>query len=152
MTWGRATRFIGIVAVIAVVSGCASPNADGWWDKDAHAVDGYWVTHETVCPPDEAECVAAIATATSILHAAEPDAEITSAVTAHYPSQKGDNENEVTFTIAALHTPRFVIFDLADGSRRTIGLTCGPDLDIQAQIRPTVCWENDMEVWRVTGS
>ena len=153
MTRGGATRFVGMVAVAAVLTGCASPNADGWWDKSAHAVDGYWVTEERPCVPQEDEqCTAAIEEATSILHATEPGAEVTGAVTAGFPTMQGRDENEMTIVLGGLHKPKFVIFDLADGSRRTIGLTCGPDLDVQAYIRPTVCWASEFEVWRVSGS
>ena len=113
MTWGRATRFIGIVAAAAVLIGCGSRNADGWWDKDVHAVDGYWVTEETVCTPGEEECIAAIATATSILHAAEPGATITGAVTAGYPTMRGNGPTRSRSRSAASQEPRFVIFDLA---------------------------------------
>jgi hypothetical protein len=152
MTWGRTTRFIGLVAAAAVLIGCGSRNADGWWDQDVHAVDGYWVTEETVCTPDEEACIAAIATATSILHAAEPGAVIIGAVTAHYPVMQGSDPNEMTVVLGGLHKPKFVIFDLADGSRRTIALTCGPDLSTGDSFRETACWESEFEVWRVTGS
>ena len=152
MTWRKATHFIGIVAAAAVLAGCGSRNVDGWWDKDAHAVDGYWVTEETVCTPDEETCIAAIATATTILHESEPGAVITGAVTAGYPMMQGSDPNEITIVLGGLHKPEFVIFDLADGSRRTIGLTCGPDLSVNGSINDTVCWESEFEVWRVSGT
>lgn len=153
MTRGNAARCLGVVAVLAIVGACARPNADGWWDQGVHAVDGYWVRDERPCEPEtDEQCTAAIDTATSILHAQLPKATITRAVTAGYPIQQGRDASEVTVLLGGLHKPRFVIFDIAGGPRRTIGLTCGPDLDVQAAIRPTVCWESEFEVWRVGGS
>jgi len=153
MTPGRAALIFSIVAAMAIVAACARPNAGGWWDQGAHAVDGYWVTEERPCEPeiDEA-CTAAIETATSILLAELPGATITRAVTAGYPMQQGRDSNEMTIVLGGLHKPKFVIFDIAGGPRRTIGLTCGPDLGVQDAIRPTVCWQSEFEVWRVTGS
>ena len=152
MTWGRTTRVVGIIAALVIVAACARPNADGWWDESAHAVDGYWVTHEHPCEPQgDEDCKTAIEAATAILHATDPGATITEAVTAGYPTMRGDGPNEVSFTIGGLAEPRFVIFDLAGGSRRTIGLTCEPFVDAEV-IGPTVCRETEFEVWRVSGS
>ncbi len=141
-----------MVAAAAIVVSCGSRNADGWWDQGVHAVDGYWLTEETVCTPDEEECITAIATATTILHAAEPGAVLTGAVTAGYPMMQGADRNEMTIVLGGLHKPKFVIFDLADGSRRTIGLICGADLSSDETIDETVCWEDQLETWRVSGS
>jgi hypothetical protein len=153
MTGGRAARFIGIVAALAIVAACARPNAGGWWDQGTHAVDGYWVTEERPCEPEtDEQCTAAIEVATSILQTEFPGATITGAVTAGYPTRRGRDPSEMTINLGGLHKPKFVVFDIAGGPRHTIGLTCGPDLDVQAMIRPTVCWETEFEVWRVGGS
>ena len=155
MTRWRAARFVGILATLAIVAACARPNADGWWDQGAHAVDGYWVTWEQPCVPETDEgCTAAIETATSILHAADPGAEITGAVTAGYPTMRGNGPNEVSFTFGGLAQPEFVILDLADGSRRTIGMHCGPGISADGSTLTgvTACQPAEFEVWRVTGS
>lgn len=153
MTRGRVALPIGILAALVIGAACARPNADGWWDEGTHAVDGYWVRNERLCEPEtDEECTAAIETATAILLAELPGARITGAVTAGYPTQQGRDPSEMTIVLGGLHKPRFVIFDVAGGPRRTIGLTCGPDLGVQDAIRPTVCWESEFEVWRVTGS
>ena len=155
MTWGTATRILGILATLAIVTACARPNADGWWDEGAHAVDGYWVTSEQPCEPATDEgCAVAIETATSILHAEDPAAQVTGAVTAGYPMRNGDNPNEMTFTIGGLMEPEFVILDLADGTRRTIGLHCGPAMseDGSTLTGVTACQPAEFEVWRVTDS
>jgi hypothetical protein len=155
MTCGRAARFVGIVATLAIVLACARPNADGWWDEGTHAVDGYWVTWEQPCEPltDEG-CQVAIETATSILQATEPGATVTRAVKAGYPMMHGDSPNEMSFTFGGLVQPAFVILDLADGSRRTIGMQCGPAMsaDGSTVTGRTACQPAEFEVWRVTGS
>jgi hypothetical protein len=155
MKRGRATRCIGFAAVAAILAGCASPNADGWWDQGVHAVDGYWVTWEQPCErATDQECRTAIDTATSILQAAEPGATITRAVTAGYPIMRGDGPNEVSFTFGGLVQPAFVILDLADGSRRTIGMQCGPGMspDGSTLSGVTACQPAEFDVWRVGGS
>jgi hypothetical protein len=157
MTRGRAARFIGFAMAATLMTGCAqpAPNRDGWWDEGAHAVDGYWVTWEHPCEPQTDQgCTAAIETAASILHAAEPGAEITRAVSAGYPTMRGDGPNEVSFTFGGLVQPELVILDLADGSRRTIGMQCGPGMaaDGSSLTGVTACQPAEFEVWRVTGS
>ena len=144
---------IGIIAILLIVAACARPNAGGWWDHGVHAVDGYWVTWERPCVPEaDEQCTAAIELATSILHAELPGATVTGSAIAGYPIQQGRDSSEVTIVLGGLHKPKFVILDIAGGPRQTIGLTCGPDMDVQDAIRPTVCWETEFEVWRVSGS
>src|SRR5688572_20965069 len=160
MTWGRAARFVWILATLAIVAACARPNADGWWDEGAHAVDGYWVTWEQPCETEtetETEtdegCTAAIEAATSILHGTDPRAKVTGAVRAGYPTMRGNGPNDVSFTFGGLVQPEFVILDLADGSRRTIGMHCGPGMSDDGSILTgvTACQPAEFEVWRVTG-
>ena len=157
MILGRAGHCIGLIVAATFLTGCsqAAPNRDGWWDQGVHEVDGYWVTTELACEPATDEgCAAAIETATSIVHAEDPAAKITGAVIAGYPMRNGDNPNEMTFTIGGLMQPEFVILDLADGSRRTIGLHCGPGMseDGSTLTGETACQPAEFEVWRVSGS
>jgi hypothetical protein len=153
VTAWKAARSLGIVVVVAMLAGCARPNAAGWWDEGTHAVDGYWVTWERPCVPEADEaCTVAIETATTILKAKDPGVNITGAVIAGYPIQQGKDSSEVTVLLGGLWKPKFVIFDLDDGWRRTIGLTCGPDFSTGGNRDETLCWESEFEVWRVTGS
>src|SRR5688572_28151023 len=152
----RAAQLIGLIVAATFLAGCAqaAPNRDGWWDRDVHEVDGYWVTWEQPCVRETDEgCTAAIETATSILQAADPVAEITGAVTAGYPTMRGNGPNEVSFTFGGLVQPEFVILDLADGSRRTIGMHCGPGMSADGSTLTgvTACQPAEFEVWRVTG-
>ena len=153
MTRGVAARSVGIVAFVAILTGCARPNADGWWDQGVHAVDGYWVMEERPCAPDiDEQCTVAIETATTILLAKDPGVTIAKAAIAGYPTQQGKDSSEMTVLLGGLWKPKFVIFDLADGWRKTIPLTCGPDFSTAGNRHETICWESEFEVWRVTGT
>jgi hypothetical protein len=153
MTRGRAARFLGIVVAAALVIGCgqSAPNRDGWWDSGVHEVDGYWVTAEYPCAPEDDVCRVATETATDVLRQLYPAARITRAVMAGYPVQRGQTAKEFTIILGGLQRPYFVILDLADGTRRTIGLNCGPDFDPDGNMR-IVCAESAMETWRVNPS
>jgi len=155
MTRSRVAQVIGLVVAAALAIGCSkspAPNPDGWWDLGVHEVDGYWVTEEHACSVEQDDlCGPAVETATSAIHQREPDAQIIRASMAGYPVQRGQTAKEITIILAGLQQPQFVILDLADGSRRTIGMNCGPDFDHDGNMR-IVCAESELETWRVTGS
>jgi hypothetical protein len=112
--------------LVASLTACSitPPNPDGWRDPGVHAVDGYWVTSERACVEGvDRGCKWMFDTAIATLLAREPDAQVVSAVAASYPRDPGPGKPK--FSFAGLVTPRLVILDLADGSRRTIGLLCG---------------------------
>ena len=148
-------RFASVVVAAALLAGCAQPvrNVDGWWDPGIHAVDGYWVTHERRCVlQEEPECAAAVATAIDALRAREPGASVIGALDASYPVSNGDEPNEVTYAFGGLVQPRLIILELADGSRRTIAMHCGPDMRPNADRNRSACQAAEFEVWRVRGS
>jgi hypothetical protein len=153
MARGWAARFVSVAAIATVLAGCTSaPNRDGWWDEGIHEVDGYWITTEHPCSPEDDEgCQVAIDAAIAILRAREPDAVVTGAVAAGYPTRRGDDSAEITINIGGLQQPRFMILNLADGSRRTIGLSCGPGTSPAGTYPVYACEESEGELWRVTG-
>jgi hypothetical protein len=69
MARGWAARFISVTVVATVLAGCTSaPNRDGWCVEGIHEVDGYWVTTEDPCAPEDNEaCQVAIDAAIAIL-------------------------------------------------------------------------------------
>ena len=147
-----ASRWLALAAI--VLAGCASsaPNADGWWDPGVHAVDGYWVTEESPCEPaNDQGCAAAAKEAEATVLAADPDAAVTRVIAAGWPARRGDNADEVTMNLAGLQQPRFIILDLADGSRRTIGMNCGPEI-VDGAYPVEVCHAAEFDLWRVRGS
>ena len=156
MTRGRAALFIGVVVTAALIAACgpSAPNRDGWWDPGVHEVDGYWVTQEHRCEPqDVSGCNSGVQEAIEALRATEPGAVVTGASSAGYPMMRGDGPNEVSFTFGGLQEPGFVILDLADGGRRAFGMDCGPDRSADGTpTGGTACQVAEFDLWRVTGS
>jgi hypothetical protein len=54
-------------------------------------------------------------------------------------------------TIGPEPRQRFIILDFADGSRRTIGMDCGPETG-NGLYPVEVCHAAEFELWRVAGS
>jgi len=156
MTRGHAARFIGVVVAATLLTGCgpSSPNRDGWWDPGVHAVDGYWVTEEHRCDAaDLSGCSDGVQEAIAALDATEPDAVVTGASSAGYPSMRGNGPNEISFTFGGWQKPTFVILDLADGSRRTFGMNCGPEWSTDGTPTGRVaCHVAELDMWRVSRS
>lgn len=153
MMRGHAARYIGLVVAAALMTGCAQsgPNRDGWWDPGVHEVDGYWVTEEHPCGPEQ-DCSAGREAAITALHAKEPGAVVTRVMSASGPVQRGQGPDEISFAFGGLIQPSFAILDLADGSRRAIGLQCGPDFAAADYPATIVCQPAAFDMWRVGGS
>ena len=144
----------GLVLAAVGLAGCGlggERNADGWWDRGAHAVAGYWINEETQCSLDDGGCGAPGRIARGILLAREPAAVIAAASTAGHVAMGGHDPHELTITLGGLWQPQFVVFDLADGTRRTIAMTCGPDYSLPEHSGETTCWESEFDIWRVRG-
>jgi hypothetical protein len=89
-----------------------------------HVVDGYWLGPETACSDANAPdyCLAAVATATLDLEAQGSHTQIVRAVIA---PQSCDATTYVFCANGGMKTATlFVVFDLADGTRQTVGLLC----------------------------
>jgi len=123
-----------------------------------HVVDGYNLGPESPCtagthvdPSASLEgryrygssdfCDAAVAAATPLLLAKVPGATILK--TAVAPPSCGDPY--IICTLAALGTPLFAVFDLADGSRQAIELRCmGPTIQ-GSSISPVTCGPEELK-------
>ena len=147
MRWLLRSAALLIVVVSAVA--CAAQAAGGWYDAGVHDVDGYWLTAEHRCGwPTPVPCEEkAVAAAVTALRQSEPDADVVGASMAGYPSQR-TRPGEIDFAFAGLQTPRFVILDLGDGTRRTIGLMCGALRHVGDRVEEG-CVLNDMDMFRV---
>lgn len=120
----RTTWLVALLLAAAACSPTATANPDGWWDEGVEAIDGYWVIPGDRCDPvTDARCRMAVDTAIAALHAREPGAPVVAVTTARYPAQR--EPERATFVYAGLQTPRFMILDLADGTRRVVPLMCG---------------------------
>jgi hypothetical protein len=116
-----------LLAPLLAVAACSlstTANPDGWWDVGVEAIDGYWVVPGGPCDPaTDAMCGMAVDAAIATVQAREPGAPIVAVTTARYPAQR--EPDQVTFTYAGWQHPRFLILDLADGTRRVAALSCG---------------------------
>jgi hypothetical protein len=140
---------LAFAAAVALVASCspAVVSPDGWWDPGVHAVDGYWVTEERPCVVGvEWGCEFMRDTALAVIQEREPGAIVDRIVTAGWPSMR--EANQQAFTFAGLTTPRFVIVDLADGSRRVVGLMCGA-LSHDGGFQRLGCIPDDLSMFRV---
>jgi hypothetical protein len=114
-----------LIAMSLTACSTQAPNPDGWWDEGVHAVDGYWVTAEAACPGVDTFCQHAIVVAKATFEKNEPESIVTTASIAGYPRCRGSRPNVGCFIFAGLTTPRIVILDLQDGTRRVVTLSCG---------------------------
>jgi hypothetical protein len=116
-----------LVVLLLVIAGCTpstTANPDGWRDDGVQAIDGYWVIPGEPCDAvADRYCRMQVEAAVAALHAREPGAPIVQVATAGYPRLR--EPDTVTFAFAGLQTPRFLVVDLADGTRRVVPLMCG---------------------------
>ena len=115
-----------LVAILVVVVGFGA-----WWtistvvlgNSGFHVVDGHWLGPETTCADTNAPeyCADAIQTATQVMEAERPDANMVRAAIAP-PSCS--STTYVVCATSGLSQPVFVVFDLGDGSRLAVGLGC----------------------------
>jgi hypothetical protein len=145
-----AVLLVGAAVSIACTAPASAPG--GWYDAGVHAVDGYYVTAEERCgspspfPCEEMAFVAALAA----LQESEPGAVVVGVSMAGYPNER-EREGQVDFVFAGLQTPRFVILDIGDGTRRTIGMMCGALSLDNGQVKEG-CVPNDLEKFRVSAA
>ncbi|HEX8940203.1 MAG TPA: hypothetical protein VF763_08560 [Candidatus Limnocylindrales bacterium] len=117
----RRPALIPALAAALFMAACGSSSI-----PPSHFVDGYRLGTETSCAPVVApHCDLAIATARDVLLRALPQARITATSMA----EPGCNPADHTVCIqAGLAKAVFVVFDLSDGSRHAIGLSCTGDV------------------------
>jgi hypothetical protein len=153
---------VGVLILVAVVVAAGNisrllPNSSPDPTSGFHIIDGYTLGPESPCSaathvdpsaslvghyqygsPDF--CDGAVPAATEVLLAESPGAAIVRAAVA--PPSCGDPYTICTF--GELGTPLFVVFDLANGSRRAIGLQClGPQETQGSALGPASCSPND---------
>jgi hypothetical protein len=128
-----------IVAILVVVVAFGA-----WWTISTvvlgasgfHVVDGHWLGPERTCTDANAPeyCAAAIQTATQVLEAQRPDANMVRAAIAP-PSSS--STGYVVCAIGGLSHPVFVVFDLGDGSRIAVGVGCRGTVTQGSQVMST---------------
>ena len=142
--------FLRPLLVLLMVAGCAAPAAqdtEGWFDADVHAVDGYWMTNEMPCAPElDPDCALKVEAAVEDLARREPEAVVTAAHVAGYPVSR--QPGDISVAVAGIMQPGFVVLDLADGSRRAVGLLCGP-IRLEGDVAIAGCRPSELELYRV---
>ena len=138
---------LAVLALACIVMACSpSGRRVGWLDDNLHAIDGFLVTGETHCvlgPSDG--CGGMVPPAVEALKSMREDVNVVGAWEASLPSQYVDaSGSQVLFTSGALTSPHLVILDLADGTRRAIGIFCrGPLTDQSgALVEPGSCFSD----------
>jgi hypothetical protein len=120
-------RFGGVLIILVVAAACSSPRTPSpiWSGDGLHVVDGYWILAEQPCDPASDERCAAMVTAAEVALGIDPTSVVGSASTA-LPVPKAvrsDGRVEV-YMRNTTGTEAFLILDLADGSRRIVGIGC----------------------------
>jgi hypothetical protein len=119
--WLVASVAIGLL-LVSCIGGASGAH---WGDSGAHVVDGYWGTDEHSCTGGQPfPCTFEIDAAKLLLPATGP--AVASAAVAMPPTTwvRADGKQFPEIGNAALGRPEFVIFDLADGQRRTFMIFC----------------------------
>lgn len=119
-------KSLGLLPILLLIAACRiGPASPGWQGPEVHLVDGAWIGTEVTCAADDLECRTVIDLA---LKALQPDvrARVTRAVLATLPTEfvTATGETRSAHIIAGIAARKAVVIDLADGSRRVIGLWC----------------------------
>jgi hypothetical protein len=148
----RFARKAAFLAVVVVAAACATtPTSPHWLGKGVHVVDGYWMLAEDPCgsvAPDA--CGDAISSARAALGLSAE--MVIRGATATPPTSWMTAEGHVVLgTYAGLSQPRFAILDLAEGTRRVVGLSCtGTMTDgTGTVVRLPSCQPSPMDRYRV---
>ena len=119
-----ALRF-AFLAIVVGVTACTTGHGNPHWIGDGlHVIDGYWMLAEQPCGSSATdECDVAIRSALAALGIAP--ATVTKGAIATPPGSWARADGEVILgNFAGLAHPLFAILDLADGTRRVVGLSC----------------------------
>jgi hypothetical protein len=110
--------------VVAVGCGTAGP---GWQGTGVHLIDGVWIGTERDCRPadDDRTCRAVIAEAMRVIGRVERS-KVVRAQLAELPTTfaTASGETRTARVAAGIMARTAVVLDLADGSRRVVGLWC----------------------------
>jgi hypothetical protein len=121
----RSVLRLAFLAIVVVVAACATGHESPHWvGAGLHVVDGHWMLAEQPCGSGAPnECDVAIMSARAALGIAE--ASVTTAAIATPPGSWVGSDGKLTLgNFAGLVQPWFAILDLADGTRRVVGLSC----------------------------
>lgn len=129
----------------AIVSACAAPIAS-WGGDGIHAVDGYWILAERPCDTLTDLCVEEMQAAEAAI-GVDPGTVVRQA-TAGLPQWRSVGPlGQVSIRLDNRSgLANFVVLDLADGSRRVIGIGCP---GVQHGDGAPRCWALPFDDYRV---
>lgn len=119
---------VAVLAVAVAVALLAAVPRSRWEDPGAHIVDGYWLDVETVCPFERPTvCVPRIDAAIESLTEREPAARVVATRLAEPANAYFDGSGQATILwVSGWCSYHVAILEVADGTRRLIGVTCAP--------------------------
>lgn len=140
--WSGIATVVAFAALVTLVAGCRPIGNSGQQTAADNLRTVYRLGPEYICTPAAPGCEVAVAAATRQLQSQVPSAVITG--TAMADPKCGDVNTLCTF--AGLEQPEVVVFDLADGSRRYVGLMCGGPTTTQdgTVVSPRICTPADL--------
>jgi hypothetical protein len=126
MEWNLRRRSLAVVLSVMLLAACAGTTVGAAWSGPGlHAVDGYWILAKRPCDVTSIDtCATAV-----ILAATELDIDprdVVRVATAGLPtlrSVRADGQVYVVLTNTSGYA-QFLILDLANGSRRVVGVSC----------------------------
>jgi hypothetical protein len=126
MEWTLGRRSLKVVVIAVALAACAGTTVGSAWSGPGlHVVDGYWMLAERPCDLAAAdECATNVALAASELGLGPQD--FARAATAGLPtwrSVRSDGQVSVVLQNRSGYA-YFMILDLANGSRRVVGVSC----------------------------
>ena len=114
------------IAFGVVLATCATASPSPTWSGDGiHVVDGTWVLAEQPCDPISDELCRAVVTAAEAALGIDPTSVVRSATTA-LPVLKAvlPDGQVMVWMRSTSGVAAFAVLDLADGSRRVVGIAC----------------------------
>jgi hypothetical protein len=114
-----------LVLLTLLLAACTTaPAVVGWLGPDVHLVDGTWIGTETPCSAgtDGLECRVVVDHALAYIDRVTVTGAALAALPTTFVLPTG--ETRTPHLAGGLNSGRAVVIDLADGSRRVIGLLC----------------------------
>lgn len=151
---GHHLRSAFVALVIFLVTACDWGGAvAGWRGADVHLVDGTWIGTETPCPEDAQEVTCrvvveqALAAVTPALRS-----KVVGAILAELPTTyvTATGEERAARVQRGLDTRTALVVDLADGTRRVVGLWCYLPRSEEGEVVADAvsCRSGDLYDWR----
>jgi hypothetical protein len=144
----RATS-IGVLVLAAAFASCGAPTGRGQWQgTDIHLVDGTWLDRESTCDDGNVECTTVVGLGLQTL---PPDlrSRVVGARVAALPTSYKTVDGQIwnAHMGGGILEYRAMVVDLADGSRRVVGLLCHLPYRDRLIVRDATCAPAALDQW-----